>query len=145
MGDVVLPEYVIRNIVTEQQRRWNPILQQLDRHLSLVPPYSNPPVAAMIPERWHLHRKDEFGNDTWIPIQTPSGGFREMDERMLDSLKRMDMHSERSRRIREENARRREEQKKRAEAAVSQERVEKIVERVESKMRTSVLIPRGVR
>ena len=141
---VVLPEFIVRNIVTEQQRRWNPVLQQLDRHLSLIPPYQNPPVAEMKPERWHLHRKDEFGNDTYIAIETPSGGFREMDERMLDSLKRMDMHSERSRRAREENARRREESKKRAEQAAKDERVEKIVERVESKMRTSVLVPRGL-
>ena len=144
-ASVVLPEFIVRNIVTEQQRRWNPVLRQLDRHLSLIPPYSNPPVAEMIPERWHIHRRDEFGNDTYIAIQGPDGGFREMDEAMLDALRKADMHSERSRRIREENARRRDEQRKRAEKAASDERVEKIVERVESKMRTSVLIPRGVR
>jgi hypothetical protein len=143
MGDVVLPEFIVRNIVTEQQRRWNPILQQLDRHLSLIPPYSNPPVVAMKAERWHLHRKDEFGNDTYIAIEGPGGEFREMDERMLETLKRMDMHSERTRRIREENNRRREEQKKRAEQAVKDQRVEQIVERVESKMRTSILVPRN--
>lgn len=145
MGDVVLPEFIVRNIVTEQQRRWNPILRSLDRHLELVPPYTNPPRAEMKPERWHLHRRDEFGNDTFIAIETPDGGFREMDEAMMDALRKADMHSERSRRIREENTRRREEQKKRAEQAAKDARVEQIVERVESKMRTSILIPRGVR
>jgi hypothetical protein len=145
MSSVVLPEFIVRNIVTEQERRWNPVLRQLDRHLSLVPPYSNPPRAEIIPERWHIHRRDEFGNDTFIPIQGPDGSFREMDEAMLDSLKRFDMHSERSRRIREENARRREDMKKRAEQSARDDRVAQITERVESKMRTSILVPRGVR
>ena len=61
------------------------------------------------------------------------------------SLKKADMHSERSRRIREENNRRREMEKKRAEQAAKDDRTAQIVERVESKMRTSILVPRGVR
>lgn len=143
-GSVVLPEFIVRNIVTEQQRRWDPILQQLDRHLFLLPPYSNPPRVEIKPERWHLARIDEFGNETFIPIETPDGGFREMDEAMLEALKRADMHSSRSRRAREENNRRREMQRKRAEEHAKAERVGQITERVESELRTSVRIPRGV-
>lgn len=143
MSDLVLPAWVYTSLLTEQENRWNPILKAIDPLLRLVPPTDRPPVG-MTPERWHIARVREDGHEAFIPIQGPHGEFREMDEAMLETLRRMDSHSPRTRREWAEDAERRARAQERAKAREHAERSEQIAERVESAMRTSVLFPRGV-
>ena len=141
---VIIPDWVTDRIDTQQERYWNPILQRIDPHLMLVKPMSDPPYG-LEPNRWHIARLSEHADRVaYIPIQTPDGGFREMDEAMLDALKRMDSHSQRSMRervLREQRAKRAAEARKEAKR---QDKLQEFTERLEQKMTTSIRVPKGV-
>jgi len=142
---VEIPQWVASNIVAEQQREWGPRLRALDPNLHLIPPFQNPPHPAMLPERWHLARFNEVvGREVIIPIITPDGGFREMDEAMFESLKRMDTHSNRSGSQRQRAEKLRRQAAQRAKEREKADRVGQIAERVESAERVSIRVPKGV-
>jgi hypothetical protein len=142
---IILPDFVVRGIVEQQQREWGPRLEALDPGLRLIPPFQNPPLPDMVPNRWHLARFSEIrGHEVYITIQGPAGEFREMDEAMFDALKRLDMHSNRSRKAAERAARTREAAIARAKERTAEDRRTELAERIKHHESPSIHIPRSV-
>lgn len=146
MTRLFLPESAVRSLLSEQERYWNPILKRLDPLLRLIPPQRRPPVG-MLPNRWHIARINEQGVENYIAITTgpPDFGFREMDEAMLDALKRRDLQSTRSERIRREEQATRLACAERAKQRASEDRVDSIAARIANKTRPSILFSDDVR
>ena len=136
-----IPQWVVQDWVSQQQREWEPRLRALDPGLRLIPPFQNPPHPAMEPNRWHIARFAEWGCEAFFAIEGDNGEFREMDEAMFESLKRYDLHSPRSVAARERTERLRREAVERAKARQKDERVGELAERIESKERLSVRVP----
>lgn len=138
MAALFLPESAVRSLLSEQERYWNPILKRIDPLLRLVAPMRNPPVG-MFPNRWHIGRVDPPHAELFIPVVGPNGEFREMDEAMLDALRRRDMQSTRSERIRREEQARHRASRERAQQRARQDRVDNIAQRIVNKERPSIL------
>lgn len=141
-----LPEWVMESLITNQERYWNPILRDLDPALRLIRPMGNPP-ADMERNRWHIGRIANVNGEIvecYIPIQGPAGEFREMDEAMLDALKRMDAHSERNQRLWREDVGRRASARAREKERQRDDRITSMAERIYSKENASVRIPRDI-
>jgi hypothetical protein len=141
---VIIPDWVTERVDTQQERYWNPILQELDPNLWLIKPMTDPPYG-MTANRWHIARfSDHADRMAFFPIETPDGGFREMDQAMFEALKRMDSHSTRSnreQRRREERERAKMESRKRA---AREDRATEFAERLEQKLNTSVRVPKEI-
>lgn len=46
------------------------------------------------PGRWHIHRRNTPpAPDSFIPIETPDGGYREPDSGVLEELRARDLHN----------------------------------------------------
>ena len=138
---IEIPQWVVQDWVSQQQREWEPRLRALDPGLRLIPPFQNPPHPAMEPNRWHIARFAEWGCEAFFAIEGDNGEFREMDEAMFESLKRYDLHSPRSVAARERTERLRREAVERAKERRKDERVGELAERIESKERLSVRVP----
>lgn len=80
---------------------------------------------GIVPGRWHVRRTNKDTSDSYFPITTPDGGFREPDFGILEELRRRDLwrkgameatdpyairERERSERIRANEAERRKEE-----------------------------------
>jgi len=145
MTGLFLPESAVRSLLSEQERYWNPILRQLDPKLRLVPPMPDPPVG-MLPNRWHVYREgDRGGAPLYHAIQTPEGGFLEMSDAVIEHLRKHDLRSSRSERIRRENQQARERSEARAKQRLKEDRVESIAQRIANKERPSILFSPDVR
>lgn len=94
-----LPPHVQENLEREQQvddqifvaRYWNQVFKQRDHRLSVVFAKSGakPPLIA---ERWHVRRRNAGdAEDSYMPITTPSGGYREPGLDTLEELNRRDL------------------------------------------------------
>lgn len=140
---LILPESVVHNLLSEQERYWNPILQRIDPDLRLAQPTSRP-VPGMLPNRWHFVMVDKNVGAHYIPITGPHGEFREMDETVLEQLRQMDNHSNRNRRQRREDERRRVQARERAERRAREDRVGSLADRIQSAETTRIHVPRSV-
>lgn len=142
---IEFPDFVVRNWVDQQQREWELRLKALDPGLRLIPPFQNPPLPDMVPNRWHLARFSEVrGHEVYITIQGPGGEFREMDEAMFDALKKRDMQSNRSRKAAERAAKVRERAIQRSKERTAEDRRQELAERIKHHDSPSIHIPRGL-
>jgi len=139
---IEIPQWVVQDWVSQKQREWEPRLRALDPGLRLIPPFQNPPHPGMKANRWHLARFTDIpGFETFIPIEDPEGGFREMDEAMYDALKRADLQSPRSVAARERERRLRQEAYDSSKRREKEDRVGELAERLESAERVSIRVP----
>lgn len=71
-------------------RRIESALKAKDPRLELVraKPHAPPPLIGGY---WHVHRKNDGAPDTYMPITTASGGFREPDFGIFDDLDKRDL------------------------------------------------------
>lgn len=114
MGDLLVPAWIAENqarerFVDEQIQLgqvWTEVLrEELDPHLSVVfiteschaigvedgISYKDP-IPGVEPGRWHVRRRNAPPiADTWMPITTPDGGYREPDSGILFELQKRDM------------------------------------------------------
>jgi hypothetical protein len=141
---LILPEGVLHNLLSEQERYWNPILQRIDPDLRLAQPTSRP-VPGMLPMRWHFVMVNEHGGAHYIPITGPNGEFREMDESVLEQLRRMDNHSNRNRRQRREDERQQRAARERAEQRAKDDRIGAIAERLERIDHIGIRVPKSIK
>jgi len=66
-------------------------LHQLDPNLSLTFFGERAlPIDGIIPNRWHVCRKNESTADSYMPIVTPDGGYREPAFDILEELRKRD-------------------------------------------------------
>lgn len=142
---IKFPDWVVRGWVDQQQREWQPRLTALDPGLRLIPPFQNPPLPEMEPNRWYLVRFNEVrGQHVLIPIVGPDGEFREMDESVFAALVKADMQSSRSRDANERAARVRKRAAERAKERTAEDRRTELAERIKSADSPSILVPRGI-
>jgi len=96
---VHLPPHVRENLEREQQvdthifvaRYWDRAFKQRDPRLSVVfaKAGAKPPL---VPERWHVKRVNGGdAPDSYMPVTTPSGGYREPGLDTLEELGRRDL------------------------------------------------------
>ena len=71
--------------------RFNLLLKEIDPYLELVFAHDDADVPGVIPSRWHVCRHNPDTMDTYMPITTPTGGYREPAEDILDALRRRDL------------------------------------------------------
>ena len=76
-------------------RYWTKVLKDHDPQLSIVwvgrGATSQP---DMRPERWHVRRRNDFPlADSYMPITTPDGGYREPDSGVMEEVQRRDMQN----------------------------------------------------
>jgi hypothetical protein len=92
-----LPEQLAREQHVEDQIAgatfWNRIVRSVDPALSVVfvRGTASAKSVGLEPGRWHVRRKNRGLPDSYMPITTPDGGYREPDQGMLDDLSRRDM------------------------------------------------------
>lgn len=142
---VELPQWVVRDIVANQQREWEPRLKALDPELRLIPPFQNPPHPAMLPDRWHLARfTDMPGQESIIPIVGSNGEFREMDEGMFEALKRRDLQSPRSLEAARVERKKRQAAHDWAKRKAKEDRVGDLADRIETGERTSIRVTKEI-
>ncbi len=109
-----------------QTRYWNPLLKDIDHRLSLVFVRGTGGDEALVAHRWHIRRENEAGPDTYWPIVTEEGGFREMADDWLARLKARDLWNPAARRELEREDRLRRESEARAEESRREARVDEI-------------------
>ena len=141
---IVLPDWVYEAQVTDEERYWNPLLRQIDRRLRLVKPSSRPSAMEMVPNRWHIGLITDDGLELYIPIEGPNGEYMEMSEAALENLRRIDGHSDRSRRANEERLERSRRERAAQKAREREERVTEFAERLSFHENVSIRVPKGV-
>jgi hypothetical protein len=67
-------------------------LKELDRHLSVVFFGDNAePYPGIVPGRWHIRRQNPETLDSYFPLQTPEGEYREPTMGDVERLKGADL------------------------------------------------------
>lgn len=126
-------------------REWNPILQRIDKRLSLVfaPPHVNHP--ALKPGYWHVlcDKGENIAPDILIH-QTEGGDPLPPNSLLLENIRKWDMSSNRSM---YEQRKVRERAEKERQARLEQEkndRIEETLDRFRHKYVTKISVPRGI-
>ena len=71
--------------------RFNLRLKEIDPYLELVFVHDDADAPGLVPGRWHVCRHNPDTMDTYMPITTASGGYREPAEDILEALRRRDL------------------------------------------------------
>jgi len=134
---VLVPDWVARNEHDRQileakaeshshnsdWKRWNELLRDIDPRLSyvFVPMLEDPP-PGITPLRWHVVRVNENGPDTYWPLETEDGEYREIGSTDLEDYKGRDLWNSQVRHEIATQQRRRLEAKQRAKDLRSEQR-----------------------
>jgi hypothetical protein len=66
-------------------------LYRLDRHLSLKFFGENASAPGIVPGRWHIRRENPNTIDTYYPLETPDGEYRDPTMNDVEKLKGADL------------------------------------------------------
>src|ERR1044072_2539857 len=115
-------------------KRWHSLLRDIDPRPSYAfGPMLEGPPAGVTCLRWHIVRVNENGLDTYWPLTTDDGGYREIGSTDLEDFKGRDLWNEAVRREIDTNRRRREASKQRAKELRSEQRRDELVSAIDRK------------
>jgi hypothetical protein len=151
---VLVPGWVARNLRVEQMLSsasdsniayWNRRLQEIDPALALAFAGENACGPGLVPGRWHVRRRNPMGPDTYWPIQTPDGEFREMDSGVLAEFVAADLWNTQVLRDREKSVMRAARSAERDKDNHKEGRVGELALAIKAQTNPSTLISRDVR
>jgi hypothetical protein len=149
---IVLPDWVARNMQREQVlqsadpaqvKYWNRRLKELDPHLALAWAGEFASGPGIVPGRWHIRRKNLVGADTYWPVQTPDGGFREMSSQVLEQFQAADLWNSQVRADRDRSFARAERSADRAKLREKEDRVDHLRDHINVQERPQVSFSDG--
>lgn len=150
---VAVPDWVARNERNRQMleakatshsqnsdwKQWNALLRDIDPRLSyvFVPALEDPP-AEVAPLRWHIVRVNETGPDSYWPLETDDGEYREIGSNDLEDFKSRDLWNPTIRHEIATRRRRRKEAQQRAKETRAEQRRDELTSIVNAIERPSV-------
>jgi hypothetical protein len=147
---VLVPEWVAANerrrAILEnaksglgQTRYWNPLLRDKDPRLELAFIGDCPPVAGIVPFRWHVLRHNEAGPDSYWALED-DGEYREMGEDVLKFFACGDLWDPRVRDDLATQLRRKKASQERGKETKKEQRIHELTSNVNALIRPSVLV-----